>query len=313
MEEERLISKLKFKKGEIMTYIIGAGIAGLMAANIFQRAHVFEAGKEGQVQHKAVLRFRSSAVGDAVGIDFRKVIVHKGLWCDGRAVQPSIMYANLYSRKVIGRLADRSIWKLEPAERFIAPEDFVAQLAERCANRIDWEHPIESFNRQDDCISTMPMNVTARMLPSICAGEPSPSFEYAQIVVKRWHVPNADVFQTVYFPDPNTSLYRASITGDLLIAEYAGAADDYDLFSAFGLLKAECRAHDTTKQRYGKIAPIDERWRRNFILQATLQHRIYSVGRFATWKNELLDGVLHDIYVVKKLMSSSNYEKVLKS
>lgn len=290
-----------------MTHIIGAGIAGLLAANIFQRAHVFEAGKEGQVQHKAVLRFRSSAVGDAVGIDFRKVSVHKGLWCDGRPAQPSIMLANLYSRKVIGRLADRSIWKLDPAERFIAPEDFVAQLAERCANRIDWEHPIDSFSRKDDCISTMPMNIAARLLPSICVN--APDFNYAQITVKRWHVPDADVFQTIYFPDPATSLYRASITGNLLIAEYAGDADDYDLFEAFGLHKSNCRAHDTTSQRYGKIAPIDERWRRNFILQASLQHNIYSVGRFATWRNILLDDVLHDLYVVKKLIGGDNYNK----
>lgn len=302
-----------------MTIIVGAGIAGLMAANIFQRAHVFESGNAAQSNHKAVLRFRSSAVGDAVGIDFRKVIVHKGLWHEGKFVSPNIQLANLYSKKVIGRLADRSVWNLDPVERFIAPEDFIHQLADRCRDRIDWEHPVNNFERKDAIITTIPMNISMKMLPDAVPQDlVSPEFNYAPIAVRRWHVPKADVFQTIYFSEPATSLYRASITGDLLIAEYIGdskskqgaaddATDDYDFFPAFGLNKADCRAHDTTKQRYGKISPIDERWRRAFILNASLKHKVFSLGRFAVWKNILADHVLHDIYVVKRLMQGDDY------
>lgn len=291
-----------------MAIIVGAGIAGLMAANIFQRAHVFESGSEDQANHKAVLRFRSSAVGDAMGIDFRKVVVHKGLWHDGRFVAPTIQLANLYSKKVVQRLADRSVWKLDPVERFIAPEDFVHQLAERCSGRIDWNTAVESFDRKEPTITTIPMNVAMRIIPEAAPQDlVPPEFSYAQIAVRRWHVPKADVFQTVYFSDPDTTLYRASMTGDLLIAEYMQAADDYDLFQAFGLSEKDCRLHDRNKQRYGKIAPIDERWRRAFILNASMQHNVYSLGRFATWRNILADDVLHDIYVIKRLLSGDQY------
>lgn len=301
-----------------MTIIVGAGIAGLMAANIFQRAHVFESGPSTQSNHKAVLRFRSSAVGDAMGIDFRKVLVHKGLWHEGRFTAPTIQLANLYSKKVIGRLADRSVWNLDPVERFIAPEDFIHQLADRCRDRIDWNHPVNNFERKDAIITTIPMNVAKNLLPDAAPiDRVPPEFNYAPISVRRWHVPKADVFQTVYFSEPGTRLYRASITGDLLIAEFIGdnskqhgvedTLDDYDFFPAFGLNKTDCRPHDTTKQRYGKIAPIDEAWRRAFILNASMKHKVYSLGRFATWRNVLADAVLHDIYVIKRLMQGDDY------
>jgi hypothetical protein len=291
-----------------MTAIIGAGLAGLLAGNIFQRAKIIEAGPEDQLNHKAVLRFRSSAVGDAIGVDFRKVTVHKGVFINNRFVAPTIQLANLYSRKVIDKLADRSIWKLDPVERFIAPPDLVAQMAERCAGRIEWNTSVDHSSLTDlitdgNVVSTMPMNVMA----PIVGAEEVPTFSYAPIVVRRWRVRGADVFQTVYFPSPETSLYRASITGDLLIAEYRDEADNYNFFNAFGLSENDCEPIDSAKQRYGKIAPIDEQWRRNFILNASRQYGIYSLGRFATWRNVLMDDVLKDVYVVKRLMSGDHY------
>src|SRR5262245_20189064 len=63
-------------KGEFMI-IWGAGLAGLLAGTQFQTATIVEAGPEGMANHMAVLRFRTSAVGDATGIPFRKVKVYK--------------------------------------------------------------------------------------------------------------------------------------------------------------------------------------------------------------------------------------------
>ena len=292
-----------------MTTIYGAGIAGLLAGCMFQTAKIFEAGSEGQAQHKAVLRFRSPAVGDAVGVDFRKVRVHKGVWFDGSFVSPNIMLSNFYSKKVIGRLADRSIWNLEPADRFIAPEDFIGILADRCFGRIEWNHPVtaeEVLVTDHQAISTLPMNLMAKF---VLTEHGTPDFSYAPIVVRRWRIPNADVFQTVYFPDPETSLYRVSITGNLLIAEYAGEADDYYFWDAFGMQPSDCEPIEKVSQRYGKIAKIDEAWRKRFIFDLSHKHQIFSLGRFGTWRNLLLDDVLQDISVLKKLMNTSSYER----
>lgn len=294
--------------------IYGAGIAGLLAGCTFQRATIFESGSEGQSQHKAVLRFRTSAVGDAVGIEFRKVRVHKGLWLDGKAVAPSIQLANWYSQKVVGRLADRSIWNLDPVDRFIAPEDFIAQLAERCRGRIQWGHTLNKddvFKNNTVAISTLPMSLMHKWVMEEYGAVASnaPAFSYAPIVVQRWRIPNADVFQSVYFPSLSTNLYRASITGDLLIAEYVDEADDTEeLFDAFGLVREECVPIERVSQRYGKIAKIDDAWRKNFIFELTHRHRIYSLGRFGTWRNVLLDDVLQDISVLKKLMNTTTYD-----
>ena len=177
--------------------IFGAGIAGLLAGCMFQTAKIFEAGPENTSNHKALLRFRTSKVGDAVGIDFRRVRVNKGIWQDEKFTQPNIMLANLYSQKVIGRVADRSVWNLDPVDRFIAPEDFIGLLNERCAGRVEWGHAVSeeevAAGFDQPVISTLPMNLMAKFVGSTDA----PEFAYQPIVVKRWRVPNADVFQTV--------------------------------------------------------------------------------------------------------------------
>lgn len=292
--------------------IYGGGIAGLLAGCMFPTARIFEAGPEGQVQHKAVLRFRSSAVGDAVGIDFRRVRVHKGIWMETRFVDPSIEAANLYSMKVIGRLADRSIWNIDPVDRFIAPESFVEQLAERCIGRVHWEHTLtadEMLLEQDVAISTLPMSLMSKFLLPLEDRHTAPEFSYEPITVKRWRIPDADVFQTVYFPEKFTTLYRASITGDLLIAEYVGEPDDYYFWDAFGLHHSNAEPIEQVNQRFGKIAKIDEAWRKNFIFNLTQRHDIFSLGRFGTWRNLLLDDVIKDISVIKKLINTTSYER----
>lgn len=303
--------------------ILGAGLAGLLAGNIFQRAQIFEAGPEDQISHRAVLRFRSSAVGDALGIDFKSVTVNKGIVLDGKFVEPTIQLANLYSKKVVGKLADRSIWNMAPATRFIAPENLVEQMAERCRGRIAWNTKVAEITdeqKKKPIISTLPIPVLASIISLDCKHAPDlsypnnpPSFKSANIAVRRWRIPTANVFQTVYFPSHATTLYRASITGDLLIAEFMIEEDisiQAELFSAFGIEMHDVIQLEKTNQRYGKIATLegdDDKWRRQFILQGTLQHNIYSLGRFAVWRNILMDDVLQDIAVVKKLISGGAY------
>lgn len=287
--------------------IFGAGLAGLLAGCHFQTAEIYEA-KSKQESHKALLRFRTKAVGDAVGIDFKKVRVHKAIWHDGSFHQPNPMLANMYSNKVIGNLSDRSIWNIDSVNRYIAPEDFIDQLIERCASRIHWEHSISpaDMNITQLSISTLPLST---MHDWVGVGEAD--FSYKPIAVRRYRIPNADVYQTIYFPDPEISLYRASITGDLLIAEYMHRAEDGHFPNAFGISELDCQSLGCDIQSFGKINAIDDEWRKGFIYDLTTKYNIYSLGRYATWRNILLDDVLNDIAVVKKLMKSNLYDRSL--
>lgn len=300
--------------------IFGAGLAGLLAGVMFPEAQIFEAGSSDQAQHKAVLRFRTPNVGAAVGIEFRQVRVHKGLWLDGHVVQPTIQLANWYSRKVTNKLNDRSIWNLDAVDRWIAPEDLLQSLAARCAPRVNWNHTVLAGDivtaNREPIISTLPMPVMAKMITTKELFQLMPEFRSAPISVRRWRVPDADVFQTVYFPSPYTTLYRASITGDLLIAEsmsdtFGGQIGyEEELLTAFGLERGDVQPIDSVAiQRYGKINPIDDAWRKQFIFDLSQRHNIFSLGRFGTWRNILLDDVLHDISVVRRLIGVHGYDR----
>lgn len=289
--------------------IVGAGLAGLIAAHIFPREPIMEAAQAPRQMHRAVLRFRSTVVADLLGIEFRKVRVRKGIFVDGNFCQPDIFLANRYSRKCMGQLnAERSIWNIDPVDRYIAPETLYEQLVEVLAPRIHWGHKADYAAATELVISTAPLPVTLRELDIPVKAE----FARAPITVARFRVPKCDVHQTVYFPTDEHSLYRASITGDLLICEFAGFGTEHaaaleDVLWAFGL--DEIDPIDKVGQEYGKIAPVDERLRKHLVHRLTTDHNIYSLGRFATWRNLLLDDVVQDAAVIKRLIHATPYER----
>jgi len=296
----------------MITKIYGAGIAGLLAANAFQTAEIFDGAPAPQI-HKALMRFRSPAVGDAVGIPFRKVTVNKGIYYQGAFHQPNIALANMYSLKVVGRLADRSIWKTETVERWIAPDDFQEQLLARFANRITWNRPLDPDDfimefPQTHSISTVPLGVLCALFDK----QATPVFRCSSVIVRRYKLFNANVYQTVYYPDPEMKMYRASITGDTLIAEFTEQPNEYCsaiLAKSFGIPELiNTEPYEQVVQRQGKLVPIDDEWRKQFIFQLTQQHRIFSLGRFGTWRQILLDDVLHDIDVIRRLSASNMYD-----
>lgn len=292
-------------------HIVGAGLAGLLAANLFPNASVFEKNKRPN-PHRALLRFRTPEIGNSTGIDFRPVTVRKGIYYQTKFHLPDISLCNYYSQKLLGIVADRSIWNIEPVTRYIAPEDLHEQLLDRANGRINYE--VDYFNCGANIsrpvISTMP-------LPDLLTAlniEHGMQFKRAAIRVERYRIPNCDVYQTIYFPSPETSLYRASITKDLLIVESASEdlSRDQDaerrweeVSAAFGIYNASYI--DSSSARFGKIADIEDRWRRAMIHRLTTDCGIYSLGRFATWRNILLDDVLKDIGVIKRLIHSDGY------
>ena len=298
--------------------IVGAGMAGLIAGHAWPNARIFERGTEPALSHKALLRFRSDVVATLTGVEFQKVLVRKGIWSRGGFVPPSIRLANQYAQKCIGVLAaERSIWNLDPAQRFIAPTDFHEQLMEGTRGRVTYGVDVFSKNTPPlarSLVSTAPLPITAEAMGVLPTG---PDFLRAPIYVRRFDLgPKCDLYQTVYFPEPELSVYRASITGRMLIVEFCAPdspeyrAEAYmTVRQAFGF--AESRgwdALDEIKQQYGKIAHIDDAVRKALLFKLTHDYSIYSLGRFATWRNILLDDVVQDIGVVKRLMKVGNYE-----
>jgi len=291
--------------------IVGAGLAGLLAAHMFPREPVCDVGPP-VARHRALLRFRSDAVSLVTGIPFRRVRVHKGIWWDGAFRAPTIQIANMYALKCLGKLVgDRSIWNIDAADRWVAPDSFYEQLVEHTGQRITWN---TMSNFKDDAhywISTAPMHAT---LAAVGIESPE-TFHRQPIAVRRFKVRGADVFQTIYFPNPEHSLYRASITGDTLICEFIDDLDmgwEDELWEAFNLRDVEDMVDEPIyRQHYGKIAPINEPLRRMHIATLTNDFNIFSLGRFATWRNLLLDDVVSDANVVRRLLTATTYERKL--
>lgn len=297
--------------------IIGAGMAGCIAAFMNRKALICESAATPPDNHRAVLRFRSNVVAEITGIPFRKVLVRKGVWSAGAYVKPTIRLANMYSKKVIYGYQNRSIWNLEPVERYIAPPDFHPQMLDVLKDRICYDSAVKEITQAtitingtthsriglpfDKIINTAPMPVISKIAKRAI----DVAFRYAPIQTWRATVRNADVHQTVYFPDRETPVYRATIVGDQLIIE---ATDDITLADqrlvaeAFAIDMAELSWENGSRsQRYGKISPIPDHLRRSFMLELTLHLNVYSLGRFATWRNILLDDVVDDMNKIQRM------------
>jgi hypothetical protein len=305
--------------------IVGAGLAGLVAAYTFPRELVYEAHNRDHIEHQALLRFRSAAVSDLTGIPFKRVMVRKGIWLHGRSVAPSIDVCNAYAQKAIGRVVDRSIWDISSAERWVPPMDLQERMHDALGDRISWECPVDfrtfrsgATTRPGLTISTVPLGVLAELL----LGR-TETFEHSPIITTRTIIPKVEAYQTIYFPDSEYGLYRASLTGDVMTCEWIGSTTSVmgnsraalmDVADAFGipalreLLAEKQIMHE---QRFGKLFPISESLRKALVIRLTDEFNIYSLGRFATWRNLLLDDVVHDAAVIKRILSTSDYDRRL--
>lgn len=297
----------RVKNSEIV--ILGAGLSGMIAAHFFRGARVIEAGEKREA-HKALMRFRTTSVSEVIGIQFRKVRVYKGIWLQGKFCSPDIRIANMYSKKVIGRLANRSIWNLDPCDRYVAPRSLIYEMQENLNDVIEYNSCIESISdsriNNKRIVSTIPISVISKI-----SGEIVPNVEYERIFVSRFEVSNSDVYQTIYFPSGELGVYRASITGELLIIESTSEILSYEIdevIRSFGISRSDISFIDSGEQKYGKIAPMDEKIRRKTIMSLTSKYGVYSLGRFATWRNILLDDIVNDLMAIKNMMSMDNYE-----
>lgn len=307
--------------------IIGAGLAGLIAACHFKDAYIWEAGQR-IPQHRALLRFRSKAVSELTGIPFKEVLVHKGIYTesDGKFhTQCTIPMANQYAEKVIGQYAGRSIWNLDPVKRYVGPDDMYEQLVDRHENRIQFNRRVDWIGRHQTSvqyINTAPLPVIVDACNGFDMTEAlSCLTERASIKVRRYHLPEGtDLNQTVYFPERGLRLFRASITGRTVIVEfmlpvvddglkYADWRDEMinAVAPAFGIDIANFSFDEEVDQKYGKIVDLDKGLREAALYRLTRDYGVFSLGRFATWRNILLDDVAADVKVIDGLINASDY------
>lgn len=294
--------------------ILGAGLSGLIAGNMLRRFKpvIYEAQPSLPNNHAALLRFRTDAVSNACAVPFKKVKVHKAIWFDKQLhSQPNLEMINCYAKKVTGKYQQRSIENLSPSERYIAPQNFIYQVSQNIEIEYNKYIDEKEFEQLDGSakISTIPMDV---MMDLVGWGD-KPDFKYLPIWSVSVELEDVDLYQTVYFPG-DEPYYRASITGNRLIVEYIKQPDivERETLSfvdlVFGIEGVYDAPPKVKSQKYGKLLPIDESVRKEFMLHLTKKYNIYSLGRFATWRQILLDDVVKDVNVIESLMQSSGYD-----
>lgn len=299
--------------------IAGAGMAGLLAGAMLRSdcEGILESQKEIPNNHSALLRFRSSVVGDTLGIEFKRVKVIK-------AVAPwrnPLADALAYSRKATGTYTLRSSLsaKGEMEERFIAPADLISKMAERvqapilCGNGIDFN---VDKRIERNVISTIPMPALMNALKYPRIDEAN--FQYQHGANINATLSDVNAYGTVYVPDPAIPFSRVSVTGDKLTIEFSGMNAEQIMPDRLKYVNQACELlgissmsviglFEVKDQRYAKILPINEAVRKHFIIWASEQFNVWSLGRFATWRpGLLLDDVVHDVRVIQRLVSAGH-------
>jgi len=324
--------------------IVGAGLAGLLAANMLSKTkhpvHIVEAQDSLPNNHSAVLRFRSSIVSDVTGIPFKEVRVMRTVQNWRNELADSLSYGF----KATGTIALRSSVRenKEMATRYIAPPDLIAQLADGFIIQFgvfsDFSAP-----RTMPTISTIPMPVLAKALGYTGFKEAGIEFASVPGFNMNFRIPGIDVYGSVYLPTPDTIWNRVSVTGDRVTAEYsnvkphmvnswlegmstrgdisvqprfAGYIDEalnaIGLIDAISTQKVLENDFSVRRQQYQKIMPIPDRERKRFMLWASEVHSIYSLGRFATWRpGLLLDDLVNDVRQIER-MAGDAYHRRLK-
>jgi hypothetical protein len=295
--------------------IIGAGMAGLLAARMLahHKPVVWEAQSSLPNNHSAVLRFRTSTVGDVLGIPFKPVSMIKDIVPWTNPVGDSIAY----SFKNTGQYrSDRSITRGMVSEpRWIAPPD----LIERMAEGVNIAYG-KRFGNADEVagqpvISTVPMPWMVDFF-----GSEVDEFVWASGQSVKAHIKDCDAYVSLLVPNPHEVFTRVSITGHELIVEVPNVSpiDPAKVIERavwhLGIEASNILWHGpAVKNTYNKIVPINDGKRKSFMYWLTDKHSIYSLGRYATWRpGLLLDDLVKDIRLIDGwIRSKSSYDVAL--
>lgn len=327
--------------------IIGAGLAGSIAYKALSSysPEMYEAKEysEDISDHSAIMRIRNLDVAKYLGCPYKEIRVEKFIKYDGKIYDKCTpKMNNLYSRKLYGSIAERSVMSLGRQKRYLL--DFKAikddnthygmsltAMSEGTAAFIltsDLEGlitPIDLLEARaepeeyDICISTIPMFV----MNDICKSPFARNIPFHGITIYSTCLKlsiGSDVHQTLYYPDPDCEAYRATLQDNILIIESLEPLLQWELESVvddFGIDKDSTNIDkplhfiNPHSQAYGKLHSMDDDVRKSMILWLTEQFNIYSFGRYAVWKSLRADHLIDDIEKIKHMIKvgevSRNY------
>ncbi len=306
-------------------------MAGCLAAIKYPTATILEQSDEPKVNHHALLRMRSLTVSFMTNIPFKEVFVEKFIY-DHRSgnchSNPSPADIINYSRKTNGLVTRRSIADLRTVRRYVPPHDFQEQLIDRVKDRITFGNRIVCIKNgkivtdyytwdNDDgfIISTLPMQVNLEATGTVHDID----FELRSrpIYVNKVKLKDYNLNMTIYFPQLNLNVYRASMIGNILATESIAPIEQNDIdfvCEAFSIPSYDIITEvllENEMQHNGKIQPVDDDTRKSFLYNMTLSHNLYSLGRFACWRQIILDDVVRDIEQIERMMRTHPYDRSL--
>lgn len=320
--------------------IIGAGLAGSIAFHALRSFNpvIVEAQEQPKDNvvglHPAVMRLRDSKVAEVIGAEYEEVKVSKGIFLDGRLLQSSNIRANnLYSMKVYGALGRRSLNTVGEVKRYLLPYGYKAPSNTLWGLRFKGaQDGVASFSGRSAVDEEIPYNWLVSTLPMIdmvnnYIGEPEGGFRTpikfghnpVYVLRMKTKIPST-IHQTIYFPNPETNIYRVTIQNQWIIIE-AVEKEHYSDFeemieTAFGipdLFGRGVTSNGWEQMRIGKIIPIDENERLRYIMWLTDRHKIISFGRFSVWRPLRTDQLLDDAEKIRRLVSASGIKAQYRS
>lgn len=306
-------------------YILGSGLAGCLAAIHFPNARVIERNEGPTRNHFALLRMRTDAISQMTGIPFKKVEVDKWVSrCGKTSREASLSDIIQYAQKTNKVITKRSIHDIKTEVRYIPPDDLHMQLLDRIDGRVKYGQEVVRIESgamwtkydalevgDEPIISTLPIKVNA----DICSipFKESIRTDSRSIFVSHYTLHGYDLYSTIYFPGSETSVYRASISGSTLILESMLPITEHDEDAVMDTLRCSVFTKDISnvEQPIGKLVPIDDDYRKGIIYSLTVTRNLYSLGRFACWRQILLDDVVKDIAKIHRMITIHPYDRSL--
>lgn len=318
------------------THILGAGWAGMLAAEFWPGAEILERDSDARTltgTTGAFIRCRHPNAALILQAPHRTAQVHRCIatvtWDTHTDVQP--LDSALYARKVApgGALAARSINRCTGGaaelRHILLPEDLVA-ARQRAGARVHYDTTPEAVavalraaSPKAPVVSTLPMHLVLTALTDSFDAPPAPElFRGRPCYVLETELARCeqDFCWTVYVPSSFTDIARITITGGRAIVELVPSKSSAE-FSAqkiedaaeLALFQLFSVAHKDIKQwRWHQVSkfsatPEYVAWAREVVYLLSVERGIYSLGRAATGRpGVLIDDLYNDCRVINKLM-----------